>query len=324
MILFATVLLALSGALLLLIAFDRRRGPEGPVGAHLVTGPLAIAQIVALAIGVHWQVEAPFGTPLWPIYLGLPGILVALTAWPIQAMEVRHRWPCRLGVIAAVTGGALAVQGAQLAPAFQLLGNGLVLATGLAGYAMLLGLYLHNLRQRVAVAEHDRAAQDDFRTRQAAWQFDEWQKLPASAELWQLIQFAGAFHPEVAAQCHARIAALPDLDTQMDALLRTDWAPHAMRYIEEHYPRSRAPLATALAPFLDRECKRWGEHLRGAEQPRNWAGNLISLLGCAAAVQADGGDLRPQIQRWHGMLAKIRGLEALAARTAELAKGKSA
>ena len=319
MILFATLLLALSGALSLLLAFEKRRGPEGPVGAHLITGPLAIAQALAAAIGIANQDLAPFGLPTWPLYLCLPGAIVALTILPFLAMERRWRTLARTGLVAAIAGSALAILGPLLAPWATLLGNSLVLLTGLSGYATLLAWRLRTLQQRVDAVVSEQRSQDEFRTRQAAWQLGEWQKVPPNAELWQLIQFACALHPEVAQQCHDRIAALPELDDKMTALLRTDWAPHALRYVQRHYPRSRAPLAAALGPFLAAECQRWAEHLRTAPEPQNWAGNLQSLLDCAAAVIADGGDLREPMRRWHTMLRQVRRLDGLAALAGQLA-----
>lgn len=321
MILFATLLLALSGALSLLVAFEKRRGPEGPVGAHLITGPLAIAQAIATAIGIANQDLAPLGLPTWPLYLCLPGAIVTLTILPFLAMELRWRPLARTGLVASIAGSALAILGTLLAPWTVWLGNGLVLLTGLSGYATLLAWRLRTLQQRVAVAASDERSADEFRTRQSAWQLGEWQKVPAAAELWQLIPFACALHPEVAQQCQERIAALPDLDAEMTALLRTDWAPHALRYVQRHYPRSRAPLAAALGPFLDAECQRWAEHLRTAPEPQNWAGNLQSLLDCAATVIADGGDLLEPMQRWHTMLRQVRRLEGLAAQAGRLAAG---
>lgn len=322
MILFASLLLALAGTLSLVLAFERRRGPEGPVGAHLITGPLALAQALATAIGIASQDSATFGLPTWPLYLSLPGSVVAGTILPFLAMEQRWRTLARTGLIAAIAGSALAIHGPMLTPWAVLLGNSLVLLTGLGGYATLVAFWLHTQQQRVAAAASDERSADEFRTQKAAWQLGEWQKVPASAELWQLIPFACALHPEVAQQCHDRIAALPDLDDKMTALLRTDWAPHALRYVQRHYPHSRAPLAAALGPFLAAECQRWAEHLRTAPEPQNWAGNLHSLLDCAAAVIADGGELHESMRMWHTMLLQVRRLDGLATLAGRLAAGK--
>lgn len=308
------LLLFTGGPAVLLVSSNPRTGPEGPVGVHMVTAPLAIGQAVAVGLGLA------AGALAWPGWAGavlgilLPGYVVAMTVLPILALDRRWRPLAVAAVHAAVAGCALVVNGAALPVAFGLAGAGLVAAVAVGGYAMLAMLWLQSMRNHAAVAAADQESRERFRTEQSAWQLGEWNKLPADAELWQLIQFAHALHPEVEAACRARIAAFPDLDARMDALLRTGWAEHALRYVAEHYPHSRAALAPALRPFLLAEGDKWEAQLRHAELPHTWQGNLAKYVDCMVAVRRDGGDLAEPIARWRTMLAGLRGLAHLASR----------
>lgn len=312
-LLFANLLLLAAGGLMLVIVLaDRRTGPEGPVGAHMITGPLALGQVLAVAIGLWAGTMTATGWLATAVGWSLPGYFVALTVLPILGLSQRWRRLAVPGVLAAIAGCALVVDGAAWRPELPFVGGALVLAAGAVGYGMLFSLWLENAnnRARAAAAEVDR--DDKFRREQSAWQLGEWQKLPADAALWQLIQFVHALHPEVQAQCHARIAALPDLDAKMAALLRTGWAEHALQYVANDYPHSRRALAPALAPFLDAECPKWEQQLRDAPLPETWAANLDKYVECMRAVIADGGDLQAQAARWRTMLRSVRGLSPLA------------
>lgn len=161
-------------------------------------------------------------------------------------------------------------------------------------------------RVRSSIAATKR--EEEWRTEQSAWQLGEWQKLPAEPEMFKLIQFVNAMHPEVHAQCHAKIAALPDLDARMDALLRTGWAEHALSFVARDYPRSRAALAPALAEFLDGKFPEWESRLREAELPHTWSGNVSNFVEVIRATIADGGDLRAQAAQWRTLLREIKGL----------------
>lgn len=318
MLIAATLLLSLTGGLLLVFSLTSRgTGPEGPVGAHMITGPLALGVAAALALGL-WA-----GAPNdWPRlsrigWFLLPGLVVALTALPIVGLSPTHRLPCLVAVVAGVVGTALVLHGN--AP-LQLAGGIGATATAAVGYAMVLALVVQNERNRMQVAAADASARSEFEVRQAAWQRDEYAKLPADAGLWQLIQFTHTFAPEVDTACRARIAALPELDAKTIELLGTGWAEHALRWIAECYPHSKAELAPALGTLLDKECDKWRESLRGTE-PGSWYGNLVKFLAVAERCSMDGGDLRASLAKWAAMLQGQRGLESLRDRARALAKG---
>jgi hypothetical protein len=319
----ANLLVVLPGALLLLLAHGRRGGPEGPVGAHMVTLPLAVAVAVGVGLACAAGPLALLGVPAWVGYASLPGLAVGLCVLPILAFEQQHRLSSRLAVVAGVVGGAgLASAPATGAPGVvAAVAGALVLVPSLFGYGLLVVFWWHQQQNAIAAARADVARQSEFERSQAAWQLGEWQKLPPAPALWQLIQFTHAFHPEVQAECRARIQALPDLDAAMAELLGTGWAEHSLAYLRDAYPKSRAPLAPALATLLDRECEQWRHTLDGAPQPGSWYGNVMKFVQVAEVTIADGGDLRASMERWAAMLAGRPGLGDLADRARAAARG---
>jgi hypothetical protein len=325
-IVLANVLLVASGAVLLLLAFSATRSnPEGPVGAHLVTLPLALGQVGAVAFAVAGGAVVNLGVPAAWLYGALPGQLIALTALPILALEPRNGARSRAAVVLAVLGTALLVDGHSLAPespALQRVGAILVVGVAAIGYGMLVALLVQEQRNAINGARASVARQSEFEARQAEWQLGEWRKVPADAPLWRLVQFTHAFHPDVKRECHARIAALADLDGAMTETLSTGWAEEALGYIRDHYPGSRAALAPALEKLLDAECKRWRATLDGATMPGSYFGNLMKFVEVATKVQADGGDMRVAMGRWAEMLQGRRGLEPLAHQARTLARAK--
>lgn len=314
MLILATLLLGLAGGLMLLMVLSNPRvGPEGPVGAHMVTGPMAIGQAVAVGIALAVGALADTGWLRTTVAIALPGYVIALTVLPVTAMSARTR----LFSVAAILGalaGCTAVLGAAHVPEADgiavvgIVGGALVALAGLGGYglvaAMLVQAAISSAREAAASAERE----DQWRKEQAAWQLGEWQKLPPNAELSQLMMFVHAQDETVRSQCHARIAAMPDLDERMDALLRTGWAEHAISFVAHDYPRSRAPLAPALAEFLDGQFAGWESTLRSAELPHTWSGNVSHLVAVMRTTIADGGDLRAQAAKWAAMLGSIRGM----------------
>jgi hypothetical protein len=324
--LLANILLVVSGALLLLlVSSPKRSNPEGPVGAHLVTLPLALAQAGAIALAVLAGAVRGIGvSPAW-IYALLPGQLIALTVIPVLALEPSEGARSRVGVVLAILGAALLVDGHALAPEVpwvQRIGALLVALVAAIGYGMLIALFVQQQKNAIARTNADVARQSEFEVQQAAWQLGEWQKVPLDAPLWRLVQFTHVFHPDVKRECHERIAALQDLDGAMAETLGTGWAEESLYYIRDSYPRSRAALAPALATFLDAECPRWRGSLDGASIPGSYFAKLAKFIEVADKVQQDGGDMRATMARWEELLRGRRGLETLAAQARELARSK--
>lgn len=322
--LIASLLFVPGGALLALLTFPQKRwGPEGPVGAHMITAPLALAVTVAFALGGLAGGLAQMGVPGWPTVAALPGTFVALVLLPLITSARRQVPWAQLGVAAALLGTAIVLWApAAGAPrALACTGLGLVAAVAAAGYGMLLVFWVSTVNARVRAVADAREREAEFRSSQSQWQRDEWAKLPPNPELWQLIQFVGGFDDDLRRECHARIAALPDLEARMAALLGTGWAEHALRYLADVYPRSTAPLAAPLAALLLAECERWRSTLDHQGEPASWWANLAKFVEAAERVARDGGDVQRPMRAWAELLRGRRGLESLQQRAEQLARG---
>ncbi|MEZ6038137.1 MAG: hypothetical protein R3F29_11685 [Planctomycetota bacterium] len=324
----ASILFVPASAVLCGIGFSKQRwGPEGPVGAHMVTAPLALAVVVALLLaglsGSFAEAAAAHGTPRWPLFLSLPALFIALVVLPIMAGEHQMRSWARLGIGVTTAGGILVLWAPLVAPGTvaAAVGMWLVAAVGGAAYAVMAvaWMQLQAARQRSAQKARDR--EDEFRSEQAQWQREQWAKLPEQPALWQLIQFEHSFDLQVQQACLDKIAALPDLDGEMQKLLGTGWGEHALDYIRKHYPHSRAPLAPALSELLDKQRERWRKTLEGPTNPGSWFYNLATIVEAAEQVAADGGDVRAAMRGWAKLLRGKAGLEQLADAAARLADG---
>ncbi len=325
MTVFADLLLVLGCLPMLLLTFTAKRsGPEGPVGAHMITGPLALLQAAALAIAFSNAAWTELGIVRGWLYLILPGYLVASTALPIVAIEARWRSRVRAAIAAVVAGCVLTTNAHTFpegAPALGITGLVLVGAHAGIGYAMLFALWVQNERNRLRTAQADVERQGEFEMKQAAWQRGEWAKLPANAELWQLIQFTHAFAPEVKAQCLERIANLPELEKEVQAMLGTGWAEHSLRYLEDHYPLRFGPLAASFQAVLVDQCERWEVTLRDDRNAGTWYYNLVHYFTIAERIAADGGDVREGMRQWGERLRGKHGLGELRSRAEKLAAG---
>lgn len=318
----ALILFALGAALAAMMTFaSGRGGPEGPVGAHMITAPIALLQAAGLGVGVACGLFAPSGIPAWAIWTSLPGYIVAMTVLPILAWDRSHRNLARLGM-ALVCGGGCFVFGAGLAEpprgVVVLIGAVPLLLTAVAGYTMLLALWLQAERNAIRASTHEAERMTEFARSQAKYQREEWAKLGPDAELWQLIQFCHSFDPDVERECRARIAALPNLPKAMQDLLATGWAEHALPCLCDAYPVSAADLAPALATFYLQAAEKWETSLKGTE-PGSWYANLLRYVEAAERVARDGGDMQRPMARWLTVLNGKRGLESLARRAKALA-----
>jgi hypothetical protein len=310
----ANLLLALAGLPFLLLMLGRQSfGPEGPVGFHMVTLPLALGMAGAIALSACAGRLQSLGIHGSVALVCLPGLVIALAALPALGLELPWR-PLHKGLgVAAVAAVALLVNGTESGTGRSLAGAAAMTLgiLSLGGYSLVASMAWEHHKNAFAAVQADRERMTAFEERQAAWQLAEWAKLPPEPELWQCIQFTHAFHPAVRRACHERIAAIPDLDQQMQRLLGSGWAEHALAYIEQYYPRSRASLAGAMADFMDHKLPEWQSTLATAQIPSSYFGNLASVLQAAAAIAGDGGDLSRACNDWVPLLKGKAGLEPL-------------
>lgn len=320
LVVIANILLVLSALPTLLLALETSRGgPEGPVGFHLVTAPLALLQVLALAIAIHrgvWDF-APVGRPV--LYFLLLPYLIGMTVLPFFGLNRDFTGPLsKVGMVVVVVACFAAV---NRFPFPGLAVSGLVLSMGsVGGLAVVGGLLKEEIANSIRVAAADADRMDSFQISQAAFDAGEWAKLPEQPELWQLIQFTHSFNKDVQKQCLEKIAALPDLEQKMIALLGTGWADHSLRYLNEYYPLRYGPLANVFAGFLDKELAKWKPQLTNNPGAGNFAINLYRHFDVAEKIMKDGGDLRAPLERWVTFLGKLKGMGMLTHRVKGILK----
>jgi hypothetical protein len=318
----ASLLLALGALPLLVMSSSRQRyGPEGPVGAHMVTGPLALLISVAVWIGVAGGSCDPSGLPRWTVYLSLPGVIISLTIASIMAGTRSESALGRLGVYGTLVGALLALHGQRIGDGRLGSQAGMVLLwlSALASYGTLAAMWWAGVRRRSAAMASAMTRQAEFDREQVIHQREEWSKLPTEPALWQLIQFVHSVAPEVREACLQKIASMPNLNDAMRSLLQTGWADHSLRYLAQDYPISTAELADDLSTHLRKEAERWKSVLDPKCNPGSWYFNLRPAIEAAERVAKDGGDVRDAMRAWAELLHRMPGLQDLRQRALRLA-----
>jgi hypothetical protein len=309
----ALVLFAISTTLTLPFVLSRRSlGPEGPVGVHMVTGPIALLQVAAIALLIAdggWD----FFRHSAVVYgISLVGYFAAMTLLPIAALPPqRNRTYAQGATLVTLAAGlaAAAVAIPEDSPVALRAATGAVLALpALGGWGILVALVVQSQVNTVRRAAADAERLDTFEREQAAFDAGEWAKLPPDAELWQLIPYTHSRNENVRRECRERIAARPDLEADMIELLGTGWAEHALAYLRDAYPLPRAPLAPAYGAFLEKQVVTWSATLPHDPNAGSWELNLLPMFDVAEQVVADGGDLREPLEKWRELLASSRGL----------------
>jgi hypothetical protein len=311
----ALVLIAPAVALTLPLALSKRGlGPEGPVGAHMVTIPLALLGAAGLAILIGKGLWACFPYARTLAAGLLCGYVALMTLLPILALRPGlARAACLLILAAELAAGVAGVM--DVAPGPLRMSSGLVLAAaGLGGWGVLGAWAVAAAANAARAAEADARRMDAFEREQAAFEAGEWAKLPPSPGLWQLIQFVDSRNPDVRAACRAAIAARPTLEAELIELLGSGWAKYGADYIVDLYERPPAPLAPAYGKFLEASLREWESTLAQHPNPGIWEPNLNPLLDAAVKIARGGGDLREPLRAWAALLERTRGLEGLAAR----------
>ncbi|MBL8220894.1 MAG: hypothetical protein JNL62_16805 [Bryobacterales bacterium] len=306
LILLANVLLALSAIPTILLALETRRGsPEGPVGFHMVTAPLALLQVIALAIAIHRGVFdfLPAGRPL--AYGMLIPYFIGMTILPVFGLERSIIGP--LSKIAMVAIVLACFASVNRLPGLVL--SACVLSIGsLAGLTLIGSGFAQSIQNSIRAATAGRESMTAFEKSQSRFQADEWAKLPENPALWQLIQFTHPFDPELKRKCLEKIAALPELEQKTIDLLGTGWAEHSLAYLDDHYPLRYAALAPAYAKFLDQQLEHWTPHLYSNPHAATWGNNLIRHFNVAEKIVKEGGDLKAPLQGWLKLFSEAKGM----------------
>jgi hypothetical protein len=295
MLWFATVLCALAGGLLAAMAIHGKpsRG-EALVGAHLATGPMALAFVAGCALMV---VAAPLPSTAALVTLGVcaPGLVITATLAPLAAYGGRRAALAKLAVGVLVAAPFAVGHGGALHASLPWAGAASLALAGIGGTALLLESPFRRLRGRLA-ARFGAAAREPS----------------ADAPVAALLGHARSLAPDVRDACHARLAAHADLDRALTAQLAAGELGEALWYLAHHYPRSRAPFAAAIGALLASLRTTWPARMRDDPHPRPWTGDLLPALECALAVLFAGGDVRSELRAWQAELAAMPKFAGLA------------
>ena len=296
MLLLADVLLALGGlAFSVLVVTARPVRPEGFVGLHLITVPIAL--VLTAAVGCVW-----FATPLpwrWANVLLpclLPGLAVALTVLPYAAFQRRGAALAQLGAVLVVLAAFAFAHGSAVAPGLATAAACLLAAVGLAGSFGIAAPLWQLVRRRLPLRLRRRrraALPSAFELAEAEVQRAQWALAAAHADVPTLLAFARSFAPEVRQQCLDRLARRPDLAVALAGCLRGPEPGDALHYVRNDYPRSRAELGPMVAAML-------AARLDSASAPTDFL--TFAALECGITVLRDGGDVRRELAAWQQRL----------------------
>lgn len=298
LLLLADGLLALGGiSLLVLVAPARPVRPEGLVGLHLITAPIALALTAAVAC-VWFAAPRPWPWAWANVLLpcSLPGLAVVVTVLPFAAFQRRGAALAKLGAVAVVLAMAAFAHGNAIAAGVAPAAAGLLAAFGLAGSCGIAAPLWQFVRRRLPCRLHlgRRAAPPSaWQLAEAAAQRAQWAEAAAHADVPTLLAFARSFAPEVRQQCLDRLARRPDLAVALAGCLRGPEPGDALHYVRHDYPRSRAELGPMVAAML-------AARLGSASAPTDFL--TFAALDCGIAVLRDGGDVRHELAAWQQRL----------------------
>ncbi|MBL8179197.1 MAG: hypothetical protein JNK48_31260, partial [Bryobacterales bacterium] len=244
LIVLANVLLLLSALPTLLLVFEpTRRNPEGAVGFHLITIPIALLQVAALALAIRGG-ASDFLSAARPLLYGtlLPYFL-GMNMLPVASLE--RGFTALLAKAAVVLLVAASFAAVNRLP-YRTLSAALLSIACLAGLLLIAGELLPYFRGAGNLLA--RGGQlSGFDNNEIRFQAEEWSKLPETPPLWQLIQVTYSMNQDIRAKCLARIAALPNLQQESHRTPR-----HGLG--RAFTPLSRGPLPRPLLAARPRLC----------------------------------------------------------------------
>lgn len=301
-------------------------GPEGPVGAWLlgILPFLLSAAILVLACSRGLFDGLGVTRPLqYAASLGIPLALVLLMFLPLSDKSAPVALLSLVGQAAIISGFIIAVHGGAWAaqPGGRWTLTALLGTASLAGW----GLVAFGIVQ-FTVGEYQSALRDvqEIQDREAHYEAEEvveYRALPPDVPLGRLLRYTWSRNEAIARECRARVAARPDLDEELIRLLGETgsfYLDNAVTYVAIVYEHPPARLAAAWAAMLDEQLASWQTRLLNDDYAGKWEPNLQSYFEGARKLQAAGGDLRPALRRWHGLLVQCKGLGGLARVVADL------
>jgi hypothetical protein len=297
------LLCGLAGAALTLMAAAGRptRG-ENMVGTHLVTGPMALLFTLGTLL-VLLTAPLPHSATNVAMYVALPGLAVGMTFLPLAAYS-RNTWPIKLLVPLIAASPAALGHGAAVHAALPWLGAALLALPAVGSTCMMLRYPLQHLRDRlVRLLRLGSREPSEWERGQYAYHREQWQEVPADADVGVLLAHARALAPDVRAACHARLDDHPELEPGLAKALVGEYPSNALWYLQHHMKGDRSTFAAPVAALLAQLRATLPDRMRRDDHPHPWTGDLMPALECGLEILRAGGDVRAELQAWQLELA---------------------
>ena len=313
MLWFGTTLCLVAGVFLVGAAIVGRptRG-EAFVGAHLVTGPLAIVDCIGWGC-VLWARPLPVTAANVAMIAAWPGSLIAITFLPLAAYGGRSAGVAKVACCAVAAAPLALGLGTQLHPALVWTGAAVLASCGFGGAWLVVGVWTRPMRARVVWwLRGGRSTPSSWEVQQAEWQRGQWRSVPPDADVASLLPHARSLAADVKTQCLERLASRKDLDEAIGGELLGPEPTDALWYVTHHFPRSRQSLVGPVHQLLSSTRARWEARQADSTRRAEPSGNPVAILDCAIAVLLDGGDLGDELRAWCSILSRMPGCERMA------------
>ncbi|MCU0864142.1 MAG: hypothetical protein MUC36_10140 [Planctomycetes bacterium] len=297
------LLCGLAGAALTLMAAAGRptRG-ENLVGSHRITGPMALLFTLGTLL-VLLAAPLPHTAANVAMYVAMPGLAVGMTFLPLAAYG-HDTWPIKLLVPLIAASPAALGHGAAVHAALPWLGAALLALPAVGSTGMLLRYPLQRLRgQFVRLLRRGSHEPSEWERGQYAYHREQWQKVPADADVGTLLAHARSLAPDVRAACHERLAAHPELAPGLAKALVGDDPSNALWYLQHHMQGDRSTFAAPVAALLAQLRATLPDRMRHDDHPHPWTGDLMPALECGLEVLRAGGGVRAELEAWQRELA---------------------
>ncbi|MCP3915940.1 MAG: hypothetical protein GY711_10330 [bacterium] len=308
--------LALISAILAIVSSFSPTGPEGDWGTvYIAMLATLLFGVLLLVLSIRGEMDSIPGGGFVQ-FLTAIGLLTLFMISLMGASDCDNR--ALRGLLIStpfllLAGGLIAINGASLPArhitvwvARGLLGGGGIIGWGLAvaGFST----YMKESQAKLEAKQREVQEQDDQNRREEAARFEE---IGKDASLVKLLQYMFSQNPDIRQSARKRITDFPDLDECLIELLNGK-SEDVVDYIAKVHEAPPKKLETAFGAMLERKQKSWS-FIQHEDNPGNRASDLTVYFQGAGRIQQAGGDLRPQLQLWHALLLKCRGLEGLAA-----------
>jgi hypothetical protein len=310
LVLDACLILALLGVIGLTAIRGDSWGPEGPVGLFVLVLPvlLLIGGVLAACTARGLFDWAPGGRLLH--YAAVLGVVVGLGTVILLALDRNQPWwshICALLPFLVIAAAAATLHSSSARTAVA----GILGVLAVTGWIVTAGGFGAYVRSSMQEAEQRAQLEQQRETERSQEDLAAFRTLASDASVRQLVAYAYSPNDAVQKEARGRIAARPNLDEELSAMLLAGAGDNAASYIAHIHPAPSAKLAPAFASFLEAELPGWQSRLTGSPNPGSWQPNISSFFDGADRIQKAGGDLRPQLKQWHDYLKTVSGMNGM-------------